>query len=149
MNRVILLICFLTAFGAGICTGMLSKAPTAAAEDGWLSDLKMTPDQREKIKAIWEEAMKTSAWQVQREKRESLMKERDQLIVKEFITSEQKSRYDEITATYQKKIEEVGIEAKKTKDEAYEKTKALLGEDQRKIYDELRKKRSETKSRGW
>lgn len=149
MNRAIVLICFLTAFGAGVCTAMLLNAPTPASEDGWLSDLKMSPSQRENLKAIWEQAMKTSAWQVQREKREALMKERDQLIVKEFISSEQKSRYDEITATYQKKIEDVGVEAKKTKDEAYEKTKALLSDEQRKIYDELRKKRSETKSRGW
>lgn len=144
--RLIFLVCFMTAFGAGTCVGVLWQTPAKATQDHWLSDLKLTPEQRETIKTIWTDAMKNSGWQAQRERREAAQKERDAALIA-TLTPEQKQRYDEIMAVYQKRLDEISQESKKARDEAYERTKAELTESQRVTYEELRKKRSEGRSR--
>lgn len=147
-TRVVLLLCFLAALGAGVCVGLLWKQQAVRPmHEGWLSELNLTSDQQEKIRAIWTEAMKNSDWQGQREKREAAQKERDEA-VKALLPAEQRPRYEEILAAYQKKADEISQAGRKARDEAYEQTKALLTEDQRVLYDELRKKRAESHSRG-
>ena len=145
-SRLIILICFLSAFGAGLCVGVLWQQPAKAAQDHWLSELNLTPEQREKIKAFWTDAMKNSGWQNQREKREAAQKQREEAL-NALITPEQKLRYDEIQTNYQKQLETLSQESRKAKDEAYEKTKAILNDEQRAAYEELRKKRMEGRGR--
>jgi Spy/CpxP family protein refolding chaperone len=144
--RLIFLTCFLSAFGAGLIVGILWQQPAKASQDRWLSELHLTPEQNEKIKAIWTDAMKNTGWQAQREKREVAQKQRDEAL-NALISGEQKQRYDEILGEYQKKLDELRAEEKKAKDEAYERTKAVLTETQRIAYDEMRKKRMEGRSR--
>ena len=145
-SRLIFLLCFLTAFGAGVCVGVLWQQRVKPAHDGWLSDLNLTAEQREKIKAIWTDAMKAADWQTQREKREVAQKERDEAL-RTLVTADQKQRYEEIVSAYQKRAEEISQESRKAREDAYERTKALLTESQRQMYDELRKKRSEQHGR--
>jgi len=145
-SRLIFLLCFLAAFGAGACVGTLWQQPAKSARDGRLSELNLTPEQQEKIKAIWTEAMKATDWQAQREKREAAQKERDEAL-RTLITGDQKQRFEEIMSAYQKKADEIAQEGRKAKDEAYERTKAMLTESQRVLYDELRKKRAEAHGR--
>jgi Spy/CpxP family protein refolding chaperone len=144
--KLIILACFLSAFGAGLCVGVLWQQPAKAAQDHWLSELNLTPEQREKIKAIWTDAMKNSSWQNQREKRDSAQKQREEAL-NALITPEQKLKYDEIQSNYQKQLEVLSQESRKSKDEAYEKTKAILNDEQRVAYEEMRKKRMEGRSR--
>jgi Spy/CpxP family protein refolding chaperone len=144
--RLIFLACFLSAFGAGLIVGILWQQPAKASQDHWLSDLNLTPEQHEKIKAIWTDAMKNTGWQAQREKRDAAQKQRDEAM-NALVSAEQKPRYDEILAEYQKKLDELRQEEKKAKDEAYERTKAILTESQRVAYDEMRKKRMEGRAR--
>ena len=154
-SRSIFLLAFLSAFGAGLSVGLLWQRSTSAEktppsqlqqQDGWLSELNLTPDQREKIKAIWTEAMKPGNWQAQHEKREAAQTERDEAL-KGLLSAEQKPKYDDILAAYQKKMDELNADNKKSRDAAYEKTKAILNETQRVQYDELRKKRMEGRGR--
>lgn len=154
-SRSIFLLAFLTAFGAGLSVGLLWQRSSSAEkppppqqppQDGWLSELNLTPDQREKIKAIWTDAMKTGNWQQQREKREAAQAERDEAL-QALMSAGQKPKYEEILAAYQKKVDELNAESKKSRDAAYEKTKTLLSETQRVQYDELRKKRFEGRGR--
>ncbi|MCY3024433.1 MAG: hypothetical protein NTW87_36120 [Planctomycetota bacterium] len=146
-SRLIFLLCFLAAFGAGICVGYaVGGARRAAPRDGWLSELNLSPEQGEKIKAIWTDAMKATDWQSQREKREAVRTERDEAL-RALVTGDQKQRFEEIMSAYQKKADEISQEARKARDEAYERTKAVLTESQRVAYDELRKKRAEAHGR--
>jgi Spy/CpxP family protein refolding chaperone len=147
-TRVVLLLCFLAAFGAGTCVGLVWRQQAAKpAHEGWLSELDLTPEQQEKIRAIWTETMRNSDWQGQREKRSAAQKERDEA-VKALLSAEQQPRYDEILAAYQKKADEISLAGRKARDEATEKTKALLSESQRVTYEELLKKRAESRGRG-
>lgn len=145
--RLIFLMCFLAAFGAGTCVGLLyQRTPAKAAHDDWLADLNLTSEQRDKMKAIWTETMKATDWQAQREKREAARKERDEAL-RGLATGEQKERLEGILSAYQKKMDAIAQESGKARDDAYERTKALLTESQRVMYDELRKKRSEAHGR--
>jgi Spy/CpxP family protein refolding chaperone len=146
---VIFVLCFLTAFAAGVSGTLMYQRWQNYDQDGWLKDLHLSQDQREKIKVIWTEAMKDHNYSSQREKREALQKERDEALAA-LVTPEQKERFDEIQHTYRAKVDALSAEAKKVRDDAYEKTKAVLTEPQRVIYEELRKKRQESrnKSRG-
>lgn len=155
-SKTIFLLAFLTAFGAGLSVGLLwqrsssaEKAPVLPQPPNphdWMAELNLTPDQKEKIKAIWTEAMKNNNWPQQREIREAAATERDDAF-KAMLNPEQKTKYDDILAAYQKKIDDLNAENKKSRDAAYEKTKAILNETQRVQYDELRKKRFEGRGR--
>ena len=153
-SRSIFLLAFLSAFGAGLSVGLLwqrsssaeKPPPAPQQQDGWLAELNLSPEQREKIKAIWTDAMKNNNWQQQREQREAAVAERDEAL-KTMLDAGQKTKYDEILATFQKKMDEFSAENKKSRDAAYEKTKAILTETQRVQYDELRKKRMEGRGR--
>jgi Spy/CpxP family protein refolding chaperone len=154
-SKTIFLLAFLTAFGAGLSVGLLwqrsssaEKAPVQQPPNphDWMAELNLTPDQKEKIKAIWTEAMKNNTWPQQREIRDAAAVERDEAF-KAMLNAEQKTKYDDILATYQKKMDDLNAENKKSRDAAYEKTKAVLNETQRVQYDELRKKRFEGRGR--
>lgn len=146
--QLILLACVLASFAAGTSVGVLwersEKHPPT--DEGWLAELNMTSEQRTKIKAIWSEAMATASWQAQREKREVIQKERDDAI-KIMITADAAQKYEETMRIAKEKQNELAQQSKKTMDEAYEKTKALLNETQRVKYDELRQKRFANKGR--
>ncbi|HYG74067.1 MAG TPA: Spy/CpxP family protein refolding chaperone [Planctomycetota bacterium] len=145
-SRILFVICFLTAFGAGLLAGMLLKQPPAAQpqSDRFLGELNLTPEQREKMKAIWTEAMKNNSWQMQREAREAAQKERDEAM-RALITDEQRPRFEAIQSAYQAKIEELSQKSRKARDEAAEKTKAILNKEQRVKYEEITKRRREGK----
>jgi Spy/CpxP family protein refolding chaperone len=145
-TRLVFVVCFLMAFGAGISVGALWQKPEKMVQEGWLAELNLTPEQREKMKSIWTETMKNSGWQAQRGRREAAQKERDEAM-KAIIPIDHAAMFDEIMSTYQKKMDEIAQESRKAKDEAYEKTKEILTEQQRVTYEELRKKRMESRNR--
>ena len=146
-SRLIVIACFFIAFGAGLSAGVLWQKKQTTPDDRWLSELNLSAEQREKIKAIWAEAMNSGGWQAQREKREALQKERDEAL-KAILDESQKQRYSDITQKYQKEIDAISEAAKRAKDDAYERTKALLDDNQKVTYDQLRQKRAENRSRG-
>ena len=144
--RLIVLLCFILAFGAGTCFGLLWERRGKQPQDGWLSELNLSAEQREKIRAVWTDPQRLADKQSRRGRREAAQKERDDTL-KALVGGEQKLRYEEIVSACQKKLDEITQEARKSSDEAYERTKALLTENQRALFDELRKKREETRGR--
>ena len=145
-SRLIFFVCFMAAFGAGLCVGLLWQRPAPSSHADWLSELNLTAEQHEKIRAIWTEVMKTSDRQTQREKRAAAQKERDDAL-SALVTAEQKPRFEEIMNAYRKKADAIAQESQKAWDEAVARTKALLTEEQAAKYDELRKKRFEGRGR--
>jgi len=143
---LIILLCFMTAFAAGICVGVLWQRRTKLPQDGWLSDLNLSSEQREKIRAIWTDPLRLVDKQTRRERREAAQKEREDAL-RALVTGEQKQRYEEVMSACQRKLEEIAQEARKSSDDAYVRTKAVLTETQRAMFDELRKKREETRGR--
>jgi Spy/CpxP family protein refolding chaperone len=144
--RLILIVCVLSAFGAGVCSALVWKNVAQKPHDPFLGELNLTDEQREKIKGFWSEAMKENNWQAQRELREAAQKERETAI-RALLSEEQRAGYDLILSDYQGKIDALNQQSRRGRDEAIEKTKAILTEEQRAKYDELRKKRFEGRSK--
>jgi Spy/CpxP family protein refolding chaperone len=163
--RLIFLISFFTAFAAGVTVGLVwskplpqgGKAPhKEGAKDGPsgreggprdpMAELRLTPDQNEKVKEFWTEAMKKSNWPMQRERREAARKERDDGL-RALLTDEQKEKQDELNRAYQAKLDELDAISKRAREEAFEKTNAILSDAQKKTYEEMRKRRWDDKGR--
>jgi Spy/CpxP family protein refolding chaperone len=139
-SRLIFFTCFFITFGAGTAVGMLWATPAPKpSRDPFLSELDLTQEQRDKIKGFWTEAMK-NGWQ--REQRDAVFKERE-AAMKAMLTDEQKAKQEEIQKVFQSKMDEMNAASKRSRDEAYEKTKAILNPDQLVKYEEMRKKRFE------
>jgi Spy/CpxP family protein refolding chaperone len=139
-SRLIFFTCFFFTFGAGLAVGMLWATPAPKPpRDPFMAELDLTQEQRDQIKAFWTEAMK-NGWQ--REQRDAVFKERD-AAMKAMLTDEQKTKQEEIQKVFQTKMDEMNAASKRSRDEAYEKTKAILNPDQLVKYEEMRKKRFE------
>jgi len=137
-SRLIFFACFFITFGAGLAVGMLWATPAPKPpRDPFMSELDLSQEQREKIKGFWTEAMK-NGWQ--REQRDAVFKERDAAL-KAMLTDEQKTKQEEIQRVFQAKMDEMNAASKRSRDEAYEKTKAILNPEQLVKYEEMRKKR--------
>lgn len=139
-TAIILLVAFLLAFAAGTAVGLWSAKPAPPGEPrSWLdNELKLTPEQKEQMKAIWSDNMGL-VFQAQGQKRTAIAQERDQAI-QALLTAEQKLQYEQIQQEFSRKSEELGQERKKAFDEAVERTKAILTPEQAKQYDELMKR---------
>lgn len=139
-SRLTFFVCFFITFGAGTAVGMLWATPAPKPpRDPFMAELDLTQEQRDKIKSYWTEAMK-NGWQ--REKRDAAFKERDEAL-KAMLTDEQKAKQDEIQKAFQAKMDEMNAASKRSRDEAYEKTKTILNPEQLVKYEEMRKKRFE------
>ena len=131
---------FAVALGSGVVIGMnLPRATAHGPRDrSWLEEeLKLTPEQREKMKAIWSEML--PGRRQGGERRWQAIKERDEAIAA-LVPPEKKAEYGKITARFEQQMAEMGKEREKAFQKAVEQTKAMLDPKQRKKYDELLKK---------
>jgi Spy/CpxP family protein refolding chaperone len=143
--HVLLLICFLATFAAGSCAGVLWERAHRPPADPWLGELDLTAKQREDIKAIWMEARRLAGLHAQKTQREAARKKCDEAL-KALIPSSQMKNYDNIMREYNEELAGIERKAKEVMDEAYQRTKALLPEDQRAQYEEIRKKNLERRT---
>jgi len=144
-SRLIFFTCFFITFGAGLAVGMLWATPVPKPpRDPFMAELDLTQEQREKIKSFWTEAMK-NGWQ--REQRDVVFKERDASL-KAMLTDEQKAKQEDIQKVFQAKMDEMNAASKRSRDEAYEKTKTILNPEQLVKYEEMRKKRFDGRGPG-
>jgi len=141
---LIMLACALTCFGAGYSVDRLLHPAPPPPQDHYMAELNLSPEQREKIKAIWTDVSKNSG-PAQREKREAAQKEFIEAL-QTLATPEQKPKLDVLVAEYRKKLDQISQDARKLRDEAIERTKAELNDEQRAAYDEIRKKRQEERT---
>jgi Spy/CpxP family protein refolding chaperone len=143
-TKIIIVICFAAAFVAGAATGWLAKESRRPPRDpsSWLTrELNLTTQQQEQMRKIWSEVMETSPREYG-EKRRAIAEERNKAIVA-LLSDQQKAKYDQILADYNRKITELSEQRKAAFDQAVERTKQILTPDQAKKYDELMKRQRE------
>jgi Spy/CpxP family protein refolding chaperone len=142
---------FVVALGSGTVIGWNvprhSNSPRPQ-ERSWLADeLKLTPEQRERMKSIWS-AMLPEGQGRQGERgpgrhdaRRQLIRERDEGIAA-LIPVEKKADYEKVLARFEQQEEELSREREKALAKAVEQTKLILNPEQRVKYEELLKKGS-------
>jgi Spy/CpxP family protein refolding chaperone len=146
MSRVkmILTIAFVLAMGAGVAVGMLtSRFPQTRQARSWLGDeLNLTSEQREQMRAIWQDVSKNRPrdW----ERRRALEKERNEAIVG-LLTDEQKQKYEQISQQFQLKLQEQSHQRETAVQSAIERTKQILTPEQRVKYEQIMQERREKK----
>jgi Spy/CpxP family protein refolding chaperone len=155
--KATLLFAFILALSAGVVLGFAAArrvdppGPTAtkpaeSRRDSWLSDqLKLSPEQGDQIREIWQKAMSEQG-RANSERRRALEKERDAAVLALF-TTEQRDEHDRLMAQYDARIAELGRERDRLRQEAIEKTKQVLTEGQRKKYEELLTERERDRER--
>ena len=133
---------FTVALGTGIVVGMgMTRAPAGPkpAPRSWLVDkLQLSPEQSEKIKAVWSDNLHDS-WKRHSDSIKQLRKDRDDALMA-LLSPEQKASYDKIVTHYNDQVTELNREQEAQFQAAASKTKDLLDDHQRQIYDELLKK---------
>jgi len=140
-TKVILLVCFIAALAAGVAAGMafsrFSDPPRPRRDP-----LGLSLEQREQMRQIWSSVESTSRTP-HRERMDGLRKEREDAI-RALLTDEQKAQYEAILKTHDQKMDDLAAERKKAIDDAVNRTKEILNEEQRAKYDEMLNKRA-----GW
>ena len=137
--RLTLVGCFVVVFAAGVSTGLLlPRLKDHSPRRSWLaSQLKLTPQQEEQMRTIWEGAVRTPGG---REGWSALARERDDA-VEALLSEEQRAKYDAILQEHVRRLEELSQQRKRSFDEAVERTKSILTPDQAEKYDALLKRR--------
>ena len=145
--KIIMIAAFLVTFAAGIAAGLTIVSFTRPhhSRSGIDEILRLTPEQREKMRVIWTE-VRTHGRQ-DGEQRQALQKERDEAI-RALLSEEQKAKYEGVLQDYSRKQAELRKERENLFQEAVKKTEKILTEDQRKKYEELRKSWRDRERRG-
>ena len=140
-TRIVLIVCFVAAFAAGVAVGVVvSRRPSSGRRGSWLSrELDLSEEQREQMLKIWSGAMDT----LRRDHRDQRRKNREarNAAVQALLTAEQKKRYEKIQSDYEAKSAALGEARRKAFADAVWRTKENLTEEQRKRYEDILKKR--------
>jgi Spy/CpxP family protein refolding chaperone len=113
---------------------------------GWLaSELKLTPEQQEKMEKIWSDTAFRGRHD-REEKRRELIRDRDQAIAN-LIRPEDKPKYDQVLKTYAERTETLDNESRLAIQSAVEQTKQILTPEQRARYEQLRQHEDGERSR--
>jgi hypothetical protein len=140
-------IAFVLALGAGLSGGLLlARLPAAASGgdaepvatnggSGSLADvLRLSPDQRDRMRAIWEGTR--AAAQGYLDDGQRLQRDRDDALVA-LLTDAQKEQYEKITRDYADRFAAVTRKREVAFREAVDRTRAILNDAQRRQYDQL------------
>ncbi len=155
MTKVLLVIGFLVALGAGVIIGMEIRQPALATANvpvapsatttrggpgGMLTArLGLSGEQQEQMKKIWSETAHRGGREAE-ERRRQFRKERDEAIAA-LVRPEDKSKYDAAIQAYADRQAAMEREWRSSFAGAVEKTKAILTSEQAKKYDEFLKER--------
>jgi Spy/CpxP family protein refolding chaperone len=157
MTKVLLVIGFLVALGAGVIIGMELRQPASATANvpapaatrgatgaggpgGMLTArLGLTPEQQEQMKRIWSETAHRGGREAD-ERRRQFRKERDDAIAA-LVRPEDRPKYDAAVQHYADRQAAMEREWRSSFQAAVEKTKAILAPDQAKRYEEFLKER--------
>jgi Spy/CpxP family protein refolding chaperone len=147
-TRIIVIIGFLVAFGAGAVVGLQLRSPSPAQAlvpppqnqgPSWLrTELGLSPEQNEQMKNIWEGLH--ASGRGYEERRHRLRDERDEAIAA-LLAPSVMGDYDRVLSEYTNKLAALGTERDKAFAEAVEKTKKILTDQQRVKYEEFLKRR--------
>ncbi len=157
MARIMVVIGFLVAFAAGLAVGVEMRRPSVAqvpttvepatrttgpssrgsrSPGGWFaSELKLDPDQRKKMDAIWSDVARGGREEMDRE-RDAFRKQRDEAIVA-LVGSDNKTKYDDIQKKYRDDQQAMERKMRGRFEKAVEDTKLILDAEQRTKYESL------------
>jgi len=147
-TRIIVIVGFLIAFGAGAVVGIQLRSPVVAQlpapapqpeQRSWLrTELNLTTEQNDKMKSIWEGLH--ASGRGYEDRRRHLRDERDEAIAA-LLAPSVMGDYDRVLQEYTKKLDALAQERDKAFADAVEKTKAILTPEQRVKYEEFLKRR--------
>ena len=152
MTKVVVIIGFLVSFAAGLIVGLETKQasiasptapPTTSPSRGrggggpgqLAAELNLSPDQQEKMKAIWSDVAKHGRGENE-ERRRQLRSERDDAIAA-LVPAADKDKFEQIKKTYSDQMTAMDKEMRVRFDEAVKKTREILTAEQRAKYDEI------------
>ena len=142
-TRIEILLIGLTvlALSAGVVAGMLATrlpvTTTAAGPgpgDALCDQLQLDAHQREQMREIWE-GVKSKARDSYNDAQD-LQHQRDQAILG-MLSDEQKAKFEKLSKDFADRYASLADARKKIFDEAVEKTRKMLTDQQRKQYDEI------------
>lgn len=143
-TKLIILISFIVAFAAGVSIGLVigrgGKPPRNRSPLG--RELNLTPAQRDQMQKIWTETM----GRLRHEQMQKLQKEREEAILN-LLTPKQREELEKINKAHHLNMQKLEQEREALFDEAQEKTKKILSEDQQKKYEEILKNRGPRRGR--
>ncbi|MCK4376518.1 MAG: periplasmic heavy metal sensor [Candidatus Brocadiae bacterium] len=134
--KAVLLVCVVLVFAAGAAVGRLTaRHRSHGGRRSWLTgQLDLTPEQGEKMREIWSEAMEPLA--NSREERQRVLRERDEA-VRGLLDEDQVPEYDRIHEELAARLKEMGARRREAFEEAVARTREILTPDQRVKYDEM------------
>lgn len=147
-SRIILLLLFILAFGAGWTVGKLVEHRPQPPHHGpsWLSgELNLTPEQRKTMMDIWNSVNQSryDEW----DRRRELGRQRTEAI-RQLVPQESQALLEQINENYNQQLGELSAQRRQRFEEAMEKTRAVLSDQQRKKYEEILARREGERRRG-
>jgi len=134
--------------GAGVVVGRLSLAPLAPATipqtqpdrpRQWFDQLALSPQQRQEMDAIWSDTKQKLHNLNMMDRRHELDKQRDEAI-RALLNEQQLASYDQINGDFHAKLDELEKDRQKLIDDANQRSRALLDDNQKKMWDEQSKR---------
>ncbi len=146
-TKLIILISFIVAFAAGISVGLVVGRTGKTSRGGSIltRELNLTSEQRDQMQKIWEETVGPIR-RLQHEQRQKLQEEREEAILN-LLSPEQREQFEKINEAHSLSMEKFAQHRKDLFNEAQEKTKKILSEDQQKKYEEILKDRGPRRGR--
>jgi Spy/CpxP family protein refolding chaperone len=150
MTKVVVIIGFCVAFAAGLTVGLSRQAqveqPTAPAaptsrpshRGGFLAELKLTPEQQEKMKQIWEPSR---GGREDHEKRRRELRDKRDAAIEALIPAQQKQQYEQALADYRAGLDTLDEEMRDGFRKKVAATTQLLTPEQRTKYEDLLSRR--------
>ena len=141
--RVIFIVGFVLAMAAGVVVGMVAaRAPVKPATPRSDLDayLELTPEQAEKVHAIWSGV--SALTRGRNDRRRALNKDRDEAIL-QLIPADRKADYDRIQQEHAAKVAEFNKEHERLIAEAEQKMKEVLTVVQWNRFEDRKKERAE------
>lgn len=142
-TALIVVLMFVVALAAGAVAGKLAsrqqqRTPTVVTGSELTDQLQLTPDQREKMRPIWE-AVRETADSCRKEAEADQKEQQDQLIA--MLNDDQRRKYADLTSATSIKIQVLDEKRKAAVRKGIEQTEKLLSDDQRKAYRQIIKDR--------
>jgi Spy/CpxP family protein refolding chaperone len=139
-SGVVLILSFVMVFAAGVAGGfVVQRSAPPPRREPWLSkELGLTPKQQEQMRAIWSQDERQPMGQSFEQMR-AVREWRDKA-VRELLTEDQRTRYDQILKETEQKMAAITAERRKGFEEKAARTKEILTEEQRKKFEALLQK---------
>lgn len=151
-TRVILIICYVIVFGAGVGVAMLTnESPTdpkpQEERSRFAEELGLTEEQSESVKKVWSDARERSRERDWREEKAQLREQREQAVA-ELLGESKHADYLAIREQFDEQSRALDEERHAIFKEAREKMMALMTPEQREKLEEMEKNRRSSHRRG-